>query len=483
MKTTTIVLACSICWGICCPASGMPADPGQDLVEIRGISQLAAFNDRAYTIIGRQPTDPPLVVPLRDGDILLPEDDGVLFPYNMEEDGKILNLWVDEPVLRVNSHPRILAYDENQGKEWLLEAPEDQLAKLRLVLFDEDPPDLAALRRLAANNPDVGLGLEEIDNGEGFSTWLDTDPDLIATLAAFEPRFLMVPLDLLALLQRGEELLGEALTEEERQQAPSWLKDPARSELFRSWSSVETLVTSLDIPASLETLADLPELRNLVLLEWDQEEAATLPNTMENLVSLYLFDCELLDLHGLAGLTGLQRLTLTGESGIGDLSGVTALPSLRSIDLSWCEELADISPLFDVEGLEHIGFPRSVTQEQFAELVERIPGLRSIDVSWCEQVEDLAPVASLPGLSSLAVGPQTNLSVLADSSTLRHLRIQLDDEKEAKARQRDVVAQLGDSLPHIVTSVGFCLGSGYILALIPVVAGALVLARRLRGEE
>jgi internalin A len=130
------------------------------------------------------------------------------------------------------------------------------------------------------------------------------------------------------------------------------------------------------------------------------------PRELTSLTSLRSVDLsycrKLSDLSPLADLASLQSLDLHGCEQL-DLSGLASLSSLQSLDLRWCTQLSD--------HLSHLA---------------SLHLLRSLDISYCGLLRDLSPLASLTLLERLQLsqcGPIGSLSPLSDLVLLRNLNL------------------------------------------------------------
>lgn len=445
-----------------------PADaadePGVELVELHGTSCVVGLATQwAYPWLLRVPADPPLTVPIVDGDMVhfspTEEDDcEAVFVYR-KEDGPRLNLWCDGPLVRVNGRPNTLFFDE-ESAEHLALFDDDTLAGLELVIFaDLATNHLSQLRRLATINPQVGLGLD-LDSGVYTSA---VPNDVREVLASFRPRMAVLP---------DEALEG----------------DPGWRELLAGWTTVQALFASAASPADLEAIAGLPGLTELVLMDWDPEETGPLPSGMDELRRLTLHDAEIGDLDCLAALTGLTQLSVGGLEDGSSLSNITALadlPTLRNVGLAWCEEIHDLEPLYGLQDLERVSFPANATEQQLAEFIEHVPDLRWLDLLSCEAITNLSSLASLNRLEALSVHSGARLEDLASFDHLRYLRVLILDDEEEGPAQRARLARLRETLPDctVVTTIAPCMGSGYLLLLVPVAALAVLVSRRVRRQR
>ena len=96
---------------------------------------------------------------------------------------------------------------------------------------------------------------------------------------------------------------------------------------------------------------------------------------------LHLDDVSTADLWPLAGLAGLERLTIVGATKVPDLAWTAGLGSLRVLGLEHFKRVSDLSPLAGLAGLEALAVEGSVWTAM--------------------RVATLAPLASLHGLESL----------------------------------------------------------------------------------
>ena len=93
------------------------------------------------------------------------------------------------------------------------------------------------------------------------------------------------------------------------------------------------------------------------------------------------------------------------------LKQVATLSSLLELDLSWCRQIADLSPLSPLTSLQSLNLHRCA---QIADLrpLSALTSLRSLDLSYCTQIADLRWMSSLASLQSLDLSycPLTSIS-------------------------------------------------------------------------
>lgn len=441
------------------PAEAVGGDQPQ-MVEVRGAAVVMGFSTQwGYPWLTRTFADPPLVVPLRDGDILhvsMDDDLDQAFIYR-KDDGPVVNLWFDGPLIRVNNRPNTLILNQDALK-YLATFSDEDVADLQLVIIESASSNyISLLRRLAVVNPHVGIAFGEVEEDV-------SDDDLSkfrGVLASFQPWLVVCHDD-----ASGADL--------------AW------PELIAGWTSIETLIYSAAGPNDLEILAGLSRLRNLTLIEWDPEETGPLPPGLDGLTTLTLFDSDVQDLECLVDLPGLTQLKIAGSPSLTNLAAMAGLPDLRRVALLSGEEPIDIRPLFSLKKLEYVSLPPGTTEKQLSSFVEQVPGVRWVDLMACGAITNLSSLASLDQLDTLSVHAEANLDDLATFDNLRFLTVLTDSGDDEQLAARTAVAKLEEALPdcHITTTVAPCLGSGYLLILAPVaLAAGAVVHRTRRGRR
>jgi hypothetical protein len=382
---------------------------------------------------------------LRDGEIITGGD--MPFPYRAA-DGQLLKVSVAECRSELAGKTLSVALAAEgpgvMGWKWLEKASPQDLAGLRVleVRGGLDEARLALLRKVAAANPAVALALIDGEMRR-------------QVLPLFRPRTLV---------------LGNAvLTPEE------W-------KVVADQRQLETLFLSAREPGSLDALPQLPALSRLMISDWDVEKAGPLPRGCTRLQSLMVVGAEnMKDLSGLANLSDLEELSLLACKPLNDLSGLARFPNLRVLILNVSEGATDLSPLKGLKQLRWLGLPPKTTQEQFATIVRDHPGLAVLEMVRCEDIKDLGPLRDLKGLEDLVlVGPYKDVAVLREVKSLRFVAYADPSAKdETPARVAEIARLLPDAA--VVQAAPMCLGSGWILFLLPAAALVWLIPSRRRG--
>jgi hypothetical protein len=216
---------------------------------------------------------------------------------------------------------------------------------------------------------------------------------------------------------------------------------------------IETLYLVASDSSSLAALRGLPKLRQLYLSDWDVQRPDQLPARLE---ALTVFGCEI-DLNRLGDLPRLRVLRLTTSEWHG-ASDLAALKKLR-----W------------------LGFPNNATQAEFAAIIMAHPDLEVIELIGVDSVTDLSPLRGTRHLRAVTLdGAYQNLAVLGELASLEFVGL----SKSIWENSPDQVAAIRAALPAsvVVKVTPLCLGSGWILLLVPAaILGVLASPRRRRA--
>ena len=392
---------------------------------------------------------------VRDGDLLMASIGGdlknrkeMIFPH-LASDGTSLSLeFKDSRGLLGGETVDLELSKDGGGWEWLEKATPAELARLRMLGLkgNIDAARMPTLERLAQANPRLGL-------------MLDDRAALRRVLPLFHPRWL---------------ILQDLSPEKEDLATIS-----SRENMELLWIDAKSI-------ESLAFLTRLSGLRRLVLDDWSCEKTGPFPSGCESLESLMIPESDVSDLSPIAHLTGLRELHLAGCRSFTDITGLPEFSALEALTLFFCENVSDLSALKELQGLTRLGLPPGITQEEFAAVIGDHPDLRQVELVGCEEISDLGPLKELPKLEHLVClwhvdaedGPKPNLAPLRELKGLRFLMLPMEVFEESP----EEVRKLEEALPQCTVAAGgrICLGSGWILMLLPAVALAWFLSRRRR---
>jgi hypothetical protein len=390
---------------------------------------------------------------VQDGDILTPAGEGdgkdTVFVYQAG-DGLDLAFTFDKTrAILAGKTVSVTLESQGGGWDWLDKATPEELASLRSIhVRDEvEASRLPVLKKLAARNPNVGIALGH-------------KSDLLAVLPLFQPRWLV---------------LGEG-----------GLEKDAVTELARQ-KRVETLYINMQGVDALSFLSGQSALRKLCLENWDPAKTGPLPDGCERLETLAVHDAgkaeevKVKDLAVIGSATGLRSLALVGCIIAKDGSALAKFTQLRMLWLDASQMPVAAAVLRQLKELRWLGLPENTTQEQFAAIARECPNLVWLDILKCSGIKDLAPLKPLKDLEGLVLlSENVDLAPVCD---LKSLRLLVLPEKVLKEPAE--IEALKKSLPEtqIIEGSPLCLGSGWILALLPAVGLAYLISSRLRSSR
>jgi len=385
--------------------------------------------------------DDPRGLFLNDEDLLSGDGDATCLLYR-SSDGGVLHLTTNQWSMSLSGRVVSVALDSSSAQQWLAGASERDLEELRTVAVSEslDEAQIPALERLAAVNPNVGL-------------LIGSQASLAQILPHFHPRWI--------LLLEGS---------------------PDARLAASSMQQVETLIMSVGDSGSFDVLPRLPRLRRLALVGWNPETAGELPVGITELRSLALWSAKgMTDLSALrAAPAGLEELQLTRMDEPLDLTHLADFPELRKLVLTGSRASSDLSSLVGMKKLRWLGLPKNITQQQFAALLTAHPDLETLELIEPDNLIDLSPLRSLRNLEGLTLlGEFEHLDVMNGLKSLRFVGLSADSDSQRVLLRK----ALPDALVVPLEPYHFCLGSGWMLLVIPATLGFLIVGERVRKRR
>jgi len=411
--------------------------PELDIIQITGVSW-ACNVTTSYVVFGSTTEAEDhleIVISASEGDLLYMLRDDLQFYYRYSpENGNRIAVTFDT-VHAVSAYLNgRLSYMELSGSTSL-----DAFKKLT----DPEIEQLSSLHVKSSLTDDLFSTLQQHETSlQGKGLILEGDAGLESLhdlLSIFRPRFLVID--------------------------DSWdLPDPEESHCL---SNLELLWIEGNVPALAKLASCCSNLESLIVAQWEPEPGELLP---------------------LAGLKKLQSFTIA-ESGLTSLSVVELPESLRNLYMISCETLSDISMLVGLKNLKRMGltqcnsvqsmevlrtmaylqwlsFPPNISHQEFVELTGRFRHLEGVELIDCWEIEDLAPLQHLPELKTLVLQLEKEQLSMLDS--LEQLKLVILTS-EVFGDNPEWVKELRLSLPNttIVPGSGICLGSGWLLLLLP----------------
>jgi hypothetical protein len=258
------------------------------------------------------------------------------------------------------------------------------------------------------------------------------------------------------------------------------------SEIFKLRYIVGANISGED----LDILSRLTSLEFLSVTLRDTIFTAPLP-AMPQLKHLFLTDIGKNNIpdYFFKNNTQLEKLTIH-ESDNFDLLAIASLSNLRELIISEADTIENFDlisnhkriELLSVEGYEShnnhimrdlphlrwISFHEDATQQDFTSIIDRHPDLEVVEIINNDAINNLQPLLKLRKLSGLTIAPDTvtDLASIKSLKNLKYLSI-----PSGVLADSTLEAELLKSLPRtkIVANEGVCLGSGWLLLLIPII--------------
>jgi len=377
--------------------------------------------------------------------LLCESENALLFRYE-ETDGNHLEIETDTAeFFRVDMNGKLhtLAFfDEYDVADWIENKDLNALPDLRAIQISGSAigDNFEVLEEIAGINPSPGLFFEDIDDPELFKR----------TLSLFHPTWLFLP-------DIDENLLTEDLRDN--------LED------------VELLVFSTENMIDLKMLYDMPSLQSIILENWYPDEHGHIQfERITKLSSLCLVNSELISLSDLGELPELKELALIDCDTLNDISALSGLSQLNQLSLMACDDLTEISVLSEIPKLHSLSFPPYASQQQFTDILEHQNSLKAVELIECEEITKLSPLTGLEELISLSIfQEEIDFNSLEQLKTVKLITLDLYHFEDSVPGLYKLKAALPGT--HIVPGGGFCMGSGWILILLPVVLGAAAIWR------
>jgi hypothetical protein len=236
-----------------------------------------------------------------------------------------------------------------------------------------------------------------------------------------------------------------------------------------NFEGLELLWIEERIPSLSKTVACCGDLESLIISGWEPQSGEILPlSTLRMLRNLTLAESKLTSLKNIEFPESLQSLNLISCDTLSHMDQIKNLPELYRLSLTACDKLTRVILPGNPESLRWISFPESITQQEFETLCPGLPGLEVVEAIDCPGIENLLPIQELEDLRILALQlEQEQLSGL-NSLTQLELLILTDDLFMDNSYW---INELRASLPatQVVPGSGLCLGSGWLLLLLPLI--------------
>ena len=425
-----------------------PVNPDVDLLKIEGASWACDVNT-SYAKFGsasEKEDSLRLILPASEGDLLYMFHEDLQYYYRYHsKDGPVLSLVfdsLDAVSVYLNGNLDYMEITDSSSLDAFRTLTAPELGQLSSLLIGAPLSDdlLSVLRSKQEALQGTSLILESV-TGTG---------QLSELLSIFRPPFLVL-------------------------NNSSGLPEPVESNPL---SGLELLWVDGNV-LSLTRMAECcGNLEALIVADWKPKTGELLPLAgLKKLRSLTIAESGLTTLSSIEFPESLRNLYLVSCDTLSDIGSLTSLQGLKRLNLTLCTPLEDLKVLEELQPLQCLSFPPEVSQQQFKELTEHFTQLELIELIGCDQIKNLYPLQALPQLHTLLL--QLEKYQLQGLDSLQQLQTLILTDKLYEDNE-EWINELKTSLPNttIVPGSGLCLGSGWLLLLVPFVLIFRYLSRR-----
>ena len=418
---------------------------GYHIVDITGAAMVLNYTQSSFDfgaiIINESDT---LSMAVSEGDLLyvmFQEFESVRFYRYEKADGNLLSFSFDTSTSVTYLNDEIIALDLEKGGNawtWIEHSDPELFQNIRSLNISMPIPEegFRLLGEIASVNPDPGLYI----NGKG------SMEDL---LKLFTPEWIF-----------AEDMNLD------------WLSGRNGINL----NDTELLIYSCNDSGKMDFLLNLSGLESLLLSDCNAKGLTGFPfEKLEKLESLCIIESDIYDLSFLGSLPKLRNLNLVDCEMLETIGSLSGLKGLEGLGFSGCGNIKDVHVIGELPELERLSLPSGTGQEEFESIIKAQHSLQVLELLDCENINDLSPLIELPELDILTVSIED-----LDPKSLGGLK-----ELELLVLDKDYfedslkIVSLKQALPDtkIVPGGTFCLGSGWLLLLIPMVLLWIALKR------
>jgi hypothetical protein len=224
----------------------------------------------------------------------------------------------------------------------------------------------------------------------------------------------------------------------------------------------------------------MPELKQLFLTELDDDVVLTDNFLVNNkqIERLIIQTSGSLDISILNPLDNLKELVINVSDEIKNLDLINGHTKLEVLSVAGDELIYD-PDVIKLPLLRWMTFSSNVTQEEFNSFIDTHPDLEVIELIKNDTISSFQALSKLRMLYGLVINDTVaDIATIKTLSSLKYLSLPHDFLADPVNK-----AEIKLSLPgaRIVANEGFCLGSGWLLLLVPLVLIFRFFGRRLQN--
>ncbi len=419
------------------------------IVKLKGAEGYASFSRSDFEWMAGPGTDSISALPLFDGDLcyVFSGSDELPFHRYREKDDNFLNFRLDDFLLFMNGNVIAFELSENENlMEWLKEIDSQDIHDLRYftVTTYSSEAHLKYLKKIARIKPEIGLFVAE------------NVTDLADILDLFDPAWIAAP--------------GCRFDERTRKK----IADEKNLELLyigeADWD--------------LNILSMLPGLKTLILADIELPEANVPLINNSNLSSLTIMKLGIKDISTLSNLTNLTELNILDCDSLTSINSIDKLKNLQRLNLINCGNLNDIKILDRLPSLKWISFHPNITEKELDDFIEHHKGIEAVELIGCRNINDISALGKLKKMDCF-IYYETDIDMKSvwDLKGLAYLS--MPDTLYSDPLN---IEKIRENNPNcvIVPNTGLCLGTGWLLLIIPALVISsliLLLLNRHKGQN
>jgi hypothetical protein len=398
------------------------------VLEFTGTDQINNLSKSYLLMLNESDSINPAVVMGSKGDLFWCDDN--LFVYNEPFAQNRLLFKSTDSILYVND--KIYSINipiKNDTVPWFKNLKEYDFSTLQFINVQSKFPDryLPYLAGLAEIKPDAGIYLP------------GNFRDMSALLKIFNPRI----------------IAGASLVRSDYDQL-SRLTD------------LEILMITLSDSVITDPLPSMPALKQLFLTDLDDDVVLTGNFLINNkqIERLIIQTSGTLDISILNPLDNLKELVINVSDEIKNLDLINGHTKLEVLSVTGDELIYD-PDVIRLPLLKWMSFSSNVTQVEFNSFIDSHPDLEVIELVKNDTISSFQALSKLRMLNGLTINDTVaDITTIKTLTSLKYLSLPHDFLADSVNE-----AEIKKSLPgtRIVANEGFCLGSGWLLLLIPLV--------------
>ncbi len=241
---------------------------------------------------------------------------------------------------------------------------------------------------------------------------------------------------------------------------------------------LKLLWISEDIQAISNMIDCSTNLEDLIITNWEPSSGELLSlSGLKNLQSVTLAECSFEDLSNIEFPPSLNRLHMVLCESLTDIDGIDQVSDLVSLSFSGSNNVDALEEVYNLKSLKWMSFPGNTTQGVFNSFLAHQESLEIIELNQCISVTDVTKLKNLENLKTLIFNAEEyDIQQLASLDQLRLIILNSALFEDAPEKISQLKAQLPQT--EIVPGNGLCLGSGWLLLLLPLVLIAQMAFRR-----